>query len=338
MVNTAVESMINELKDSFSMMNHDVRVEFFTNVISLFGPYLRDNGQFMLDVFKAAEDSGVHLIPINYYSPIPTSDAYPDTKSPALICSEELGVVIPPSTQPAMFAEVCQYTSELQDIPFLSENATEMRWGNTMFGVADSSVYYAMIRKFNSAKVLEIGSGFSTLVAIKAAKENQQTVVECVEPYPTDFFSKHLQFLDEITLTVDFVQNVPLEKFKELEANDILFIDSSHAVKPLSDVEFLIFRVLPTLNKGVVVHFHDIFLPYGYSRTNYEDHRRFWNENYVLGAFLAGNPNWSVLMSNYNLTNSQLQELCEDLSGGDKRKRDQLFGNCSGGSLWIQKQ
>ena len=207
-----------------------------------------------------------------------------------------------------------------------------------MFGVLDAAMYYAIIREFKPTSVLEIGSGFSTLFATKAAIKNGTTTVECVEPYPVEFFNSHLSGMSGITLTIDKVQHLSIDYFSKLVRNDILFIDSSHVVKSGSDVEYLIFKVLPALASGVIVHFHDIYLPFSYPRSNLDDHKRFWNENYILGAFLSNNHSWEVLVSNCTLsTEENLNVLCNEIARDDFTLCEKLKSISPGGSLWIRK-
>lgn len=332
------EEMAEQIASDFSAIDHNRRVAIFSRFISLFAPYIRENDQFLVDIFKKAEDSGVHVLPVHYYSPIPETSSYPDENTLPLLFGKDFGLNIPPASQNDFFTEVCKFSKELTDVPFNSNLLGEMRWNNGMFGVLDSCVYYAMIRKHQPSLVLEIGSGFSTLVAIAAASKNKSTKVECVEPYPVEFFSKHLSDLPGIELSVKRVQEVPLEYFSSLKNNDILFIDSSHVVKSGSDVEYLIFRVLPVLPSGVLVHFHDIYLPYSYPRSNLEQHKRFWNENYVLGAYLAKNKEWDILVSNCTLgARSNLITLCETISSKDNSKVADLLQISPGGSFWIRK-
>jgi hypothetical protein len=145
--------------------------------------------------------------------------------------------------------------------------------------------------------------------------------------------------MKEIKLTVAMVQDIALERFSSLEKNDILFIDSSHVVKSGSDAEYLIFRVLPALPSGVIVHFHDIYLPYSYQRSNLEEHKRFWNENYVLGAYLANNSDWEILVSNCTLsTESNMRNLCGRLSRDNNSLTASLIAISHGASLWIRKR
>lgn len=333
------EQIIDQITREFPMMNHERRVAFFTEMLSLFGPYVRDNGQFLIDIFEAAELSGVHILPVHYYSPIPETSQYPNGGGLPILFDKNFGVDIPPKSQDEFFEKILSFSDELHEVPFETNDSKSMRWNNGMFGVLDTCVYYAMIREYQPSRVLEIGSGFSTLVAVTAAARNHSTLIECVEPYPVEFFSKHLSDLPGINLIVKKVQDVPIEHFASLKENDILFIDSSHVVKAGSDVEYLLFKVLPALPPGVLVHFHDIYLPYSYPRSNLEDHKRFWNENYVLGAYLAGNKDWETIVSNVTLGSRQyLTKLSKRISGDYADKTEKLLQISPGGSLWIRRR
>ena len=114
--------------------------------------------------------------------------------------------------------------------------------------------------------------------------DNCKINFKCIEPFP----SENLKQLDGIKLIPDKMQRVSLDTFLELEKNDILFIDSTHTVKPGSDVNYLILEVLPKLKKGVIVHFHDIYLPYDYQRNLLETYFQ-WMETSLLRAFLINN-------------------------------------------------
>jgi hypothetical protein len=153
-----------------------------------------------------------------------------------------------------------------------------------------------MIRHFLPGRILEVGSGYSTLAA-RLAKAGR---LECIEPFPQPWLHRVAD-----RLIVSPVQDVPLSEFESLEANDILFIDSTHVAKIGSDVVFVFLQVLPRLKAGVVVHVHDIFLPFETPRSWVKDLLIFWNEQYLLGAYLAHNRDWEVLAANHWLGRTQ---------------------------------
>ncbi|MCW2786697.1 MAG: hypothetical protein JWP74_3214 [Marmoricola sp.] len=166
----------------------------------------------------------------------------------------------------------------------------------------DARTLYYKIREHKPARYLEVGSGLSTyyasLAAAKNADEGSPMSITCIEPYPYDA----LRTIDGFDLIEGFVQDVPVERFEELEAGDVLFIDSSHALKIDSDVAYLFLEVLPRIKPGVLVHIHDVHFPYN---TPYpadfwlfgERPPVYWNEAMVVQAFLAFNTAFEVQLS-----------------------------------------
>jgi len=126
------------------------------------------------------------------------------------------------------------------------------------------------------------------------------------------------------------VQDIPLSEFKKLSENDILFIDSSHVLKIGSDVQYLYLEVLPRLNKGVIVHAHDIFLPAEYPKEWVLKNYIFWNEQYLLQAFLAFNNSFEVLWAGSYMHLRHPDKLEEAFSS---YKRDKIWPS----SFWIRK-
>ena len=161
----------------------------------------------------------------------------------------------------------------------------------------DAHVYYGFIRHFRPRRVVEVGAGRSTLVASAASRRNNETSssrcdLVCIEPYPTAIISNGLG--DVASVIVSRVEEVDLALFESLAANDVLFIDSSHALREGGDVQFLYCEVLPRLKPGVLVHVHDVSLPKSYPVV-YFDYGYFWNEQYILQAFLTNNRHAEVL-------------------------------------------
>lgn len=167
---------------------------------------------------------------------------------------------------------------------------------NGLFEWADADFWYSMVRRFKPARIVEVGSGHSTLVARMAIRRNQRDdpgytcVHTCIEPY-------EMPWLEEAGVQVirERVENIPLESFLQLRSHDILFIDSSHVVRPQGDVVAEFLQILPILERGVIVHVHDIFTPKDYPREWVEDRVHLWSEQYLLEGFLTHNASWEVL-------------------------------------------
>jgi hypothetical protein len=226
-----------------------------------------------------------------------------------------------------------KYLPELEDIK--RDYVEDYFWDNDMIPPLDAIVYYGMIREFRPKQVLEVGSGYSTEIALRAAKRNGDTRISCIEPFPSE---RLLSRKPEISnFLQENVQDVPLSVFSDLEAGDILFIDSTHTVKAGSDVNYLLFKVIPCLRSGVIIHFHDIFIPYEYPESWLKEIGIIWNEQYALLAFLMYNRHFKCLMLNYYASIQFETYLKEKLSKFDIWGLQKNLGGACGASLWMIK-
>jgi hypothetical protein len=166
------------------------------------------------------------------------------------------------------------------------------------YGGIDGAMLYSITRSLKPRRIIEIGSGNSTLLTILATAKNQEEGappchITSIEPYPAPYLRDALAASGEVL--AQKVETVPLDRFGELDTNDILFIDSSHTVRIGGDVVFEINEILPRLRKGVVVHIQDVSFPLDYPKNFVMDMHCFWAEQYLLQAFLAFNPKYKVL-------------------------------------------
>lgn len=200
---------------------------------------------------------------------------------------------------------------------------------NPNFGAGDIDLYYLIIRKFKPRKIIEVGSGYSTMVCLKTIEQNKlegiQTELTCIEPFEMPFLNQE----KNITLIRMPVEEVGLELFQSLEENDILFIDSSHIIRPGNDLLYIFFEILPILKKGVIIHIHDIFSPRHYPKEWLTEKMRFWNEQYLLEAFLHNNHDYQILFTANHLVKSHYEEA--------KKVLIHLQPNSEPSSFWMQK-
>ena len=174
---------------------------------------------------------------------------------------------------------------------------------NGTFMAVDAQVYYALIRHFRPARIVEVGGGRSSLLAGIACGRNREesgrdSRLEVIEPYPGEMFNGEVPALSEL-LPVK-LQEVPLDRFTSLRAGDILFTDSSHVLRAGNDVQMLYLEIFPRLAPGVLVHVHDVSLPRPYPAA-YAENGWYWNEQYLLQAFLAFNSRFEVLWAGNHL-------------------------------------
>jgi hypothetical protein len=226
-------------------------------------------------LFYDAEAMGIHFLPVHFYTPVPDTKSIPGSAWDVRFDGVP-GWNLNEAAQLRLLPQLGQWASELNDIPEGPLNGDEFSWNNPAITASDAAIYYAFIRQFRPQRVIEVGSGYSTLLAARACVANGSTRLTCIEPYPMPAITKRRAGIAEVLSTR--VQDAPLQRFEELSAGDILFIDSTHVCKIDSDVNYLLLQVVPRLAPGVIVHFHDIFLPWEYAASWVKEKKIFWNE------------------------------------------------------------
>lgn len=214
------------------------------------------------------------------------------------------------------------YPEVLEETPQLAGFFTR----NSQFSWLDARAYFVLLRHWQPRRVVEIGSGFSTLLAADVNRRflDGRLDVTCIEPYPRPFLLAGVPGVSRLLQAK--VQDVDLDEFGRLQAGDVLFVDSSHVAKTGSDVNFIYFEVLPRLADGVRVHIHDIHLPHEYPRDWVIEENRSWNEQYLVRALLMDSRRYAVEFG-CSYAFHRFPELVGAALGG------RGFG---GGSLWIR--
>ena len=246
------------------------------------------------DIFNR---QGFHLLRHHYYLPIPDATDVPDEFWERE--SEMVGVDLnEQSALDLVEQDLAPYIKEFREqFPLRPTEGQAFHLLNSAFMAVDAHLYYSLIRHARPRRVIEIGSGQSTLVAAAACLRNaadggNAPHLSAVEPYPPPHLKAGFAGLSE--LIERKVQDVPLDTFTALGAGDILFIDSTHVLRAGGDVQYEFCEVLPRLRPGVLVHVHDISLPRAYPRAYFDTHW-YWNEQYLLQAFLAFNSRFEVI-------------------------------------------
>jgi predicted O-methyltransferase YrrM len=250
--------------------------------------------------FETWEQHGWHLTANHFYSVIPDTRELPEALWQRE--SELPGIDMRDEQQLAFLEDaVARFGDELAALPRREADADGGYFvDNGAFESVDAEVLYSMIRGAKPKRVLEIGSGWSTLLSMRALEANRAAGAEgrltAIEPYPHAFVRDAVAARPDYAEMLDEqVQGLPLDMFSSLEAGDILFIDSSHVLRIGSDVQYEFLEILPRLQPGVLVHVHDIFLPGEYPRDwVLGAEHRFWNEQYLLHAYLIGNARTEV--------------------------------------------
>ena len=248
-------------------------------------------------IFAPCEKLGFHITRNHFYEPIPDTRTLKDQLW--LRQSQLVGIDINEQKQVEMINQFLRFKNEYDNFP---KNRTSKAWqfyaNNPYFGPVDAEVLYCMIRHFQPKKIIEIGCGYSTYLSAEAILKNEEKSgyradLIAVDPYPNRVLKSGFPGLSR--LITEKIEDIDLEEYKALKENDILFIDSSHVLKIGNDVHHEYLEILPRLNKGVIVHIHDIFVPCEYPKMWVLKMRRFWNEQYLVQAFLAFNNVFEVL-------------------------------------------
>jgi hypothetical protein len=267
--------------------------------------------------------------PGGFYSPIPSMEDIKNHNFKADLPSEIPGIDLNTYEQMNLLNSFERYYNEL---PF-SDNKTDglrFYYKNDYYGYSDAIFLYCMLRHLKPHNIIEVGSGFSSSVTLDTNEKFMQNKMHCsfIEPYP-DRLKSLLKNGDtaKITIYEKRLQEIPLDVFRELSENDILFIDSTHVSKVGSDVNYVIHTLLPKLAKGVHIHFHDMFYPFEYPETWLLQGRAF-NEQYILRAFLEYNNAFKIV-----LFNTYLQWKFKNVL----EERFPLIYKNTGASIWIKK-
>jgi Methyltransferase domain len=253
-------------------------------------------------IYKLGLRLGFHILPAHYYAPVPNILELKRTIDLWAKPSAMSGVHIDLDEQIDDLRRVCTpFQQEFRGNPYY-QHATKQpfRSGRSrFFGYIEAQVLHAVVRYYKPARLIEIGGGVPTYCTFQAVSMNRRDAgvnghITCIESDPIDMI-KNINS-ENFELIARPIQDVPLEYFKQLNVNDIVFIDSNHVVRSGSEVNFIVLEILPIIPKGVLVHFHDIYLPYDYDR---DVLRTFMhpNETSLVAAFLACNTRYKILFA-----------------------------------------
>jgi len=269
--------------------------------------------------------------PGHFHSPIPSIDEVKHKEERIFnsIPKEIPGVNLYEEEQNALFNKFKEYYNEQ---PFETHKQKNLRFffENPSYSYSDAIFLYCMIRHAQPQKIIEVGSGHSSCVILDTNELFFDNTISCtfIDPYPQLLLSL-IKDCDKSKSEIieKKLQDVDMDKFSDLSAGDILFIDSTHVAKVNSDVNYAFFKILPNLKSGVYIHFHDVFYPFEYPKEwIYEG--RAWNEVYLLRAFIQYNNAYKI-----QFFNTFLEHFHKDIfmSGMPICMKN------TGGSIWIKK-
>lgn len=269
------------------------------------------------------------FVPLDhFYSPMVVFDEASRAKYEKLKNSKILDINLRDDAQLTFLNKMI---GNIQQVPWQDDRIANLKYHfvNRAYSYHDAITYLNILLEYKPMKVIEIGSGYSSCVLYDVDRLHFSGKIEktFIEPYPKLLKQLLSEEIDTCQLIPKKLEDLDVSIFESLEENDILFVDSTHVSKYASDLNFIMFEILPRLKKGVVIHFHDIFTNFEYPFEWLND-GRCWNENYILRAFLMNNTTYEVLYFN-NYMGTKYQEIY-------KKDFPLAFKNI-GGSIWLKK-
>ena len=271
-----------------------------------------------------------YVPPGNFHSPIvDIAEAEKDRERIWAVPKSLKGISLNEEGQLALLKQFAE--KYYPSIPFkVQRGGLRYCYDNPSYGHSYAAFLHCIIRHARPERIIDVGCGNSSCVILDTNELFFSNSIKCIfiDPYP-QLLKSLLKAGDgeKIDIIPNRLQDVPLVVFKELKENDILFIDSTHVSKTGSDVNYLFFEILPSLKKGVLIHFHDISYPFEYPEEWIKEGRS-WNENYMMRCFLAYNKSFEIV-----LFNTYLQTFHREWF----EKNMPLCLKNPGGSLWIRK-
>lgn len=278
--------------------------------------------------FKAKTKNAEFFPPGHYYSAIPSLEDREAFLAQPLPEQEILGINLNAEKQ---FDLLKQFKNYYDESPFQDGKSNGLRYYyiNPSYSYTDALTLYSMLRKFKPRRIIEIGSGYSSCAMLDTAELFLDDKIEFtfIEPYPELLHSLIKERDKKHNILPVKLQDVDRDIFRSLEANDILFVDSTHVSKLGSDVNRIIFEILPILKQGVLIHFHDIFWPFEYP-SDWIKKGFAWNEAYMLRAFLEFNDNFEIMFFAGFLHNHHHDWFEENMP---------LCLKNTGGNIWLRR-
>jgi hypothetical protein len=281
---------------------------------------------------KSIEDASTGFPPGHFYSPIVNLEEVENDSARLFVRHPPLGVDMNVQVQKTIFGALAQFSRSL---PFSDEKTEGLRYyyNNTSYAFGDAFGYWGMLAHFRPSQIIEIGSGFTSALALDAIELLKlETVCTFIDPYPDLLLRVAAPLPPHHRVIADRVQSIDPALVETLVAGDILFIDSSHVVKAASDVHFEFTQLLPRLASGVIVHFHDVFDSFEYPKSWIVDARQSWNEIYFLQTFLMNNETFEIIYFNDFFA----KEFVADFKGIPFSMSQRIHLN-PGGGLWLRR-
>jgi len=273
--------------------------------------------------------------PGHFYSTIPAIEEVEKNKKRIFENQTIKDIKMNPEEQFLLAQDLKQYYDSMP-FQFDDTKASNLRYQSkdSFYRFSDAVFLYCFLRHFQPKRIIEVGSGHSSAIMLDTNELYFQNKIKLsfIEPYPEERLNKILRKNDDQCSNIhkNFVQDIDPVFFEALNENDILFIDSTHVSKVGSDVNYIFFDVFPVLKPGVLIHIHDIFFPFELPPKWILEEKFFWNEIYILRAFLMNNNDYEIVMFNSFVQRNQKKWF-------ETNMPICLKGDEFTGSIWLRK-
>ncbi len=289
--------------------------------------------------------------PGHYYSPIPGDEdlcsVFGSLEEAASVDSKKLearnnsaaGLQLNESKQIQLIEEFGAFYKTCPRFPVKKTEEYRFSYDNPYFSYADTTVFCCLVQKFKPRKIIDVGGGVTTTLMMDMNDlffKNNPMNITLIEPHAENI-EHYLKGDQSVERIFKKIQDVDPAVFTSLNAGDILFLDTSHVSKMGSEVNFLVFNVLPLLKPGVIIHIHEIFYPFEYPIEFYNTYK-YWNEIYLWRAFIMHNTEYEIILFNSWFARKHTELLRKNLPDYFLTGRQGVIPQCEGSSLWLQKK
>lgn len=298
--------------------------------IALFNQFILQKAN--IDRLAERDDTATYWPHGHFYSPV-VSRAAATADWPRLAArGAPAAVDMRVDAQRALLGELARYFPAM---PFTDEKVEKFRYhvANSSYAFGDALIYWSMLNHLRPARIIEIGSGYTSALALDTVEFlGLPTKCSFIDPFPALAGKVTAPLAPHHEIVPRRVQDIDLAMLDALQPNDLLFIDSSHVVKTGSDVHFEIMEMLPRVKPGVMVHFHDMFYPFEYSKNWVGERNHSWNEVYFINAFLMYNEHFRIEFFNHFVAH----ELAAEIRQINPEQGGRFLMN-PGGGLWLRR-
>jgi predicted O-methyltransferase YrrM len=244
-------------------------------------------------LFDYGQAVGLLILPNHYYSPVSSTRALRKTVASWNQPIDLSHLPIDRDRQREVLARLSTFQAEYADNGAYQRASRQL--AGPGYGPIEAQALHGFVRAFRPRRVIEIGSGVSTMCMLEAIRANESaglgtTAITCIEPHPSEPLKAA-----PVKLLKSAVENVALSLFDELETGDLLFVDSTHAFRPVGDVSRIYLEIFPKLKPGVLIHVHDVYIPYSFQRDLERSYMQSM-ETALLIAMLAHSTRYEVLL------------------------------------------